>query len=96
MIRQRLREEKSGLGNVLRPVAEVILEGDSFAIEMPMYIDSGADISMIPFRFGRGNVSQSLQHGKEFNIYEKYRYPFYHVYKKNSYYFIIQHIFHFL
>jgi len=53
MIRQRFREERSSLGNVLRPVAEVILEGDSFAIEIPMYIDSGADISMIPFRFGK-------------------------------------------
>jgi len=41
------------LGMVLRPVAEVILERDGFAVEMPMYIDSGADISMIPFRFGR-------------------------------------------
>jgi hypothetical protein len=34
-------------------VAEVILEKDSFAVEIPMYIDSGADVSMIPFRFGK-------------------------------------------
>jgi hypothetical protein len=53
MIRQRFREERSSLGNVLRPVAEVILERDGFAVEMPMYIDSGADVSMIPFRFGK-------------------------------------------
>ncbi|MEW6620701.1 MAG: hypothetical protein AB1422_15430 [bacterium] len=53
MIRQRFREEKSSLGIVLRPVAEVILERDSFAVETPMYVDSGADVSMIPFRFGR-------------------------------------------
>ncbi len=53
MIRQRFREERSTLGVVLRPVAEVILEKDSFAVEIPMYVDSGADVSMIPFRFGR-------------------------------------------
>ncbi len=53
MIRQRFREERSGLGIVLRPVAEVILENKGFAVEIPMYIDSGADVSMIPFRFGR-------------------------------------------
>jgi len=53
MIRQRFRKEKSSLGVLLRPVAEVILEKGDFAIEIPMYIDSGADISMIPFRFGR-------------------------------------------
>ncbi len=53
MIRQRFREERSGLGVVLRPVAEVILEKDGFAVEIPMYVDSGADVSMIPFRFGR-------------------------------------------
>ncbi|MBE0516426.1 MAG: hypothetical protein IBX41_03400 [Methanophagales archaeon] len=53
MIRQRFREERSSLGIVLRPIAEVILENDDVAVEIPMYIDSGADVSMIPFRFGR-------------------------------------------
>jgi hypothetical protein len=53
MIRHKFRDEKSSLGNLLRPIAEVILEKDSSAVGMPMYIDSGADISMIPFRFGR-------------------------------------------
>jgi hypothetical protein len=53
MIRQRFWEERSGIGIVLRPVAEVILENNGFAVEIPMYIDSGADVSMIPFRFGR-------------------------------------------
>jgi len=52
MIPQRFREEKSSLGLILRPVAEVILEKGGFAMEIPMYIDSGADVSMIPFRFG--------------------------------------------
>jgi hypothetical protein len=53
MIRHEFREEKSSFGNVLRPVAEVILEKDGFRVGMPMYIDSGADVSMIPLRFGR-------------------------------------------
>ena len=53
MIRHRFREERSSLGKVLRPVAEVILEKDGFRVGMPMYIDSGADVSMIPLRFGR-------------------------------------------
>jgi len=53
MIRHKFREEKGSLGMVLRPVAEVILEKDGFSVGIPMYIDSGADISMIPLRFGK-------------------------------------------
>ncbi|GAH19379.1 unnamed protein product [marine sediment metagenome] len=53
MIRHKFREEKGSLGIVLRPVAEVILEKDGFSVGIPMYIDSGADISMIPLRFGK-------------------------------------------
>lgn len=53
MIRYKFREEKSAFGKILRPVADVILERDGLKIEIPMYIDSGADISMIPLRFGR-------------------------------------------
>ncbi len=53
MIRHEFREEKSSLGKVLRPVAEVVLEKDGFRVGMPMYIDSGADVSLIPLRFGR-------------------------------------------
>jgi len=53
MIRYKFREEKSSLGMLLRPVAEVILEKEGFAVGMPMYVDSGADVSMIPFRFGK-------------------------------------------
>jgi len=53
MIRQRFGEERSSLEIVLRPIAEVILEKDGFAVEIPMYVDSGADVSMAPFRFGR-------------------------------------------
>ncbi|MCW3138826.1 MAG: hypothetical protein N2V76_10605 [Methanophagales archaeon] len=42
MIRQRFREERSSssLGIVLRPVAEVILKKDGFAVEIPMYVDT--------------------------------------------------------
>ncbi len=52
MIRHRFREERSSLGKVLRPVAEVILQKDGFSVRVPMYIDSGADVSMIPLHFG--------------------------------------------
>jgi hypothetical protein len=53
MIRHEFREEESSLGKVLRPVADVILEKDELRVEIPMYIDSGADVSMVPFRFGK-------------------------------------------
>jgi hypothetical protein len=53
MIRYRFREERGSLGKVFRPVANVILEWEGFKAEVLMYIDSGADISMIPLRFGR-------------------------------------------
>lgn len=55
MIRHGFREEKSSLGKVLRPVAEVVLERGGISVGMPMYVDSGADISMIPLRFGRAS-----------------------------------------
>lgn len=53
MIRHKFREEESSLGKILRPVADVIIEYGEFRVEIPMYIDSGADVSMIPFRFGK-------------------------------------------
>jgi hypothetical protein len=53
MIRHKFREEKSSLGKVFRPVAEVVLGNNDFSVGMPMYIDSGVDVSMIPLRFGR-------------------------------------------
>jgi hypothetical protein len=67
MIRHEFREEKSSLGKVLRPVAEVILEKDGFKVGMPMYIDSGADVSMIPLRLGR---SLGFKQEKEDTIQE--------------------------
>jgi hypothetical protein len=46
------RPERSHLGTIYRPVATVIVEHKEIVIELPLYIDSGADISMIPYRFG--------------------------------------------
>ncbi|MCK4353500.1 hypothetical protein KAW65_08860 [candidate division WOR-3 bacterium] len=56
MIRYRYREEIGSLGKVLRPVADITLENKRIRVEVPMYIDSGADISMISLRFGTFNV----------------------------------------
>jgi hypothetical protein len=53
MIRYRFKEEKGSMGLISRPVADVVLERREFRVEIPMYIDSGADISMIPYRFGK-------------------------------------------
>lgn len=53
MIRHEFREEESSLGKVLRPVADVVIEKDEFRVEIPMYVDSGADVSVVPFRFGK-------------------------------------------
>lgn len=53
MIRYRYRLEQGSLGKIARPVANVILENDDFQVETSMYIDSGADLTMIPLRFGR-------------------------------------------
>lgn len=40
-------------GRVLRPVASVTLRVGENSLETSMYIDSGADISLIPLRIGR-------------------------------------------
>lgn len=53
MIRYKYQSEPSNLGRILRPVAGVILESKGVKIEASMYIDSGADITMIPFQFGK-------------------------------------------
>jgi hypothetical protein len=51
--RFRYRPERSHLGTIYRPVATVIVEHKKIVVELPLYIDSGADISMIPYRFGK-------------------------------------------
>jgi hypothetical protein len=53
MIRYRYRRERGSLGKIARPVADVILENNGLQVETSMYIDSGADLTMIPLRFGR-------------------------------------------
>ena len=52
MIKFKYQNENSSLGNVKRPVANVFLETKDAKIEAAMYIDSGADISMIPLNLG--------------------------------------------
>lgn len=54
MIKFRYRKESSIIsGTILRPVADVILEYKNQRVEVGMYIDSGADITMIPLEVGK-------------------------------------------
>lgn len=53
MVRYKFQEEKSVLGIISRPIADVKLEVNGILIEAAMYIDSGADVSMIPLRLGK-------------------------------------------
>lgn len=53
MIKFKYHSFFSLLGKILRPMAEVILEADGQKVEAFMCIDSGADITMIPLRFGK-------------------------------------------
>ena len=53
MTRYKYQRELSTLGPILRPIADIILEANGIKIEASMYIDSGADITMIPFRLGK-------------------------------------------
>jgi len=54
MIKFHYRKEFSAIsGTILRPVADVTLEADNRAVEVVMYIDSGADITMIPLETGK-------------------------------------------
>ena len=54
MIRFHYRKETSAvLGTVLRPVADVMLESGSLKVEAALYIDSGADITMVPLGLGK-------------------------------------------
>lgn len=50
----RYRREPSGaFGSILRPVASCFLSTKAATLEVAMYIDSGADMTLIPFRLGR-------------------------------------------
>ena len=55
MITFNYRREKSEItGNILRPVASIEFRSkDDEWIELRPYIDSGADITLIPLTFGR-------------------------------------------
>lgn len=54
MVEFTYRKEKSGLlGNILRPVAQLEIKSEkSNWFPIIMYIDSGADISLLPRNFG--------------------------------------------
>ncbi len=55
MITFNYRREKSEItGDILRPVASIEFKSkDGVWIELRLYIDSGADITLIPLTFGR-------------------------------------------
>jgi hypothetical protein len=54
MIKFRYRKESSQItGATLRPVAEVLLKSGREKIETAMYIDSGADITMVSLELGK-------------------------------------------
>jgi len=55
MIVFNYRKEKSTItGNILRPIASVKFKSkENTWIELRLYIDSGADITIIPLSFGR-------------------------------------------
>jgi hypothetical protein len=46
-------EPSAAVGIILRPVASVLLSTSAATLEVAMYIDSGADMTLIPFRLGR-------------------------------------------
>ena len=54
MIKFHYRKESSRMsGSVIRPVADVIFEYKKQEVELAMYIDSGADMTMIPLEAGK-------------------------------------------
>ncbi|MFZ5801309.1 MAG: hypothetical protein ACOY3D_08075 [Candidatus Omnitrophota bacterium] len=54
MIKFHYRKESSAItGSVLRPVADVVLEAGTRKVEAAMYIDSGADITIISLGLGK-------------------------------------------
>lgn len=47
------REPSVAFGSMLRPVASPVLSTEVATLEVAMYIDSGADMTVIPLRLGR-------------------------------------------
>lgn len=67
MIEFDYREESSDGKTIFRPVADVIILADDLKVEVAMYIDSGADIALVPFRFGKAlgfkqHEGESIKH----------------------------------
>ncbi|OGC09159.1 hypothetical protein A3J90_07705 [candidate division WOR-1 bacterium RIFOXYC2_FULL_37_10] len=53
MITFKYRKEKNKFGKtIFRPVADIVLNSNDNSIEVGMYIDSGADVSLIPLSIG--------------------------------------------
>ncbi|MDA2922780.1 hypothetical protein MYX07_05980 [Patescibacteria group bacterium AH-259-L07] len=66
MIRFKYQKERSDLGVVYRPIAYATLKVRSFKIEIPLYIDSGADITLIPLGLGQAfGFKQDYSHIRE-------------------------------
>lgn len=47
------REPSAAFGSILRPVAGLVLSTNAAPLEVAMYIDSGADMTLIPLYLGR-------------------------------------------
>lgn len=67
MIEFDYREESSEGKVILRPVADVIIHANKLSVEAARYIDSGADMTLIPFRFGKAlgfvqHVAEAIKH----------------------------------
>jgi hypothetical protein len=53
MITFKYKKEKSRHGELIyRPVADMVLQSENYSVEVSMYIDSGADVSLIPLSIG--------------------------------------------
>ena len=66
MIEMEYRKELSKLyGSIWRPVAEVLLEGPRCSFSDLFYVDSGADIKLIPDEMGRLLGLERPQEGKQ-------------------------------
>ncbi|MDI6731762.1 MAG: hypothetical protein QME05_04195 [Candidatus Margulisbacteria bacterium] len=53
MIIFKYKKEKGREGQYIsRPIAEVVLQNETFKVDVGMYIDSGADISMVTLSVG--------------------------------------------
>lgn len=53
MINFKYQRYPSLLGEILRPMADVLVEANRRKVEVSMCVDSGADVTMIPYRLGK-------------------------------------------